>query len=853
MSSRPCTPARWLGANSGCQPLTGRFRVDEIAAAGLRCFVNSDIVLTNDLLAAVAAVRRFPRCASCSSARLAIFPSTMPTSPIRPGSRQRALREGRLRGPVAIDCFVFPSGLSTLCRSSRRACRLRQLAVVASGRQEGPVIDATAAVTAVHQHHDYHHLPGGKQQAYYGAEANRNVAVGGGKGVLHAPRREPPHARRSVDPPQPRLVVARARDGEKSRLEAGRSMKVVGVFPEPMSYRAPLFDLIAARPGIDLLIAYARRPSPGARGTSRSVTRTCSSRGSRFRVPTGSSATTIRSPPACSGCFHGSGPMSSSSPGGARSARRRRSSGAGSSGSPTSSSSRATTAIRGARGAASSRTPSSPGSFAARGRARHRLTRSRVDARPGCASRSHRDLREHDRRGGVRSARGRARRPPWELRARLGIAEDEVAVVCVARLIEQKALGTLLRAAAAAGPPVVVLLVGDGPERQRLEALTAELRSRVVFTGPIAGEEIIEAYVASDIFALISRHETWGVVVDEAAACGLPLILSDHVGAAHDLLRPGENGVLVPPDDVAATTAALRELVDDRDRRLRFGERSRELVAEWGYPGSVRGFETLLDAVAARRREVASAYAHASHARAPGSPSADPRSRPDVRRPRVAGPGMARGPREPGMKTLETGAGLSTIVFAASGATHIAVTPEAPEEAAIRAACQELGISAAGLEFVIGPSEEVLPALPERELDLALIDGAHGFPYAILDWWQVGRKLKLGGRIVLDDAYLPPVLAILDGLRGVLSWRVEGPISDRTVVIRKLSDELPPGVWPGGSFGGRQSFRYLPARRRDVAAARQRMLATPLGEVAVSARRVLRSRRSAGSTGSGGA
>jgi 8-oxo-dGTP pyrophosphatase MutT (NUDIX family) len=206
---------------------------------------------------------------------------------------------------------------------------------------------------------------------------------------------------------------------------------------------------------------------------------------------------------------------------------------------------------------------------------------------------------------------------------------------------------------------------------------------------------------------------------------------------------------------------------------------------------------------------------------------------------------------EPGMETLETGAGLSTIVFAASGATHIVVTPEAAEEAAVRAACEEFGISAERVEFVIGPSEEVLPVLPKRELDLALIDGAHGFPYAILDWWQVGRRLRLGGRIVLDDAYLPPVLAILDGLRGVPSWRVEGPISDRTVVIQKLSDELPPGVWPGGPFGGRQSFRYLPARRRYVAAARQRVLQTPLGEVAVGARRALRSRLSAGSTGSG--
>jgi hypothetical protein len=56
--------------------------------------------------------------------------------------------------------------------------------------------------------------------------------------------------------------------------------------------------------------------------------------------------------------------------------------------------------------------------------------------------------------------------------------------------------------------------------------------------------------------------------------------------------------VLVPPDDLAATTAALRELADDGSLRLRFGERSRDIVSDWGYSGSVRGFETLLRAVA---------------------------------------------------------------------------------------------------------------------------------------------------------------------------------------------------------------------------------------------------------------
>jgi glycosyltransferase involved in cell wall biosynthesis len=80
------------------------------------------------------------------------------------------------------------------------------------------------------------------------------------------------------------------------------------------------------------------------------------------------------------------------------------------------------------------------------------------------------------------------------------------------------------------------------------------------------------------------------VVVNEAAACGLPLVLSDRVGAAHDLLRDGENGFLVPAGDVGAASQALRRLAADPGLRASYGARSRELARDWGYGPSVEGF-----------------------------------------------------------------------------------------------------------------------------------------------------------------------------------------------------------------------------------------------------------------------
>jgi glycosyltransferase involved in cell wall biosynthesis len=140
---------------------------------------------------------------------------------------------------------------------------------------------------------------------------------------------------------------------------------------------------------------------------------------------------------------------------------------------------------------------------------------------------------------------------------------------------------------------MVVLSVGrDVPEKafDTLAAACAAAGARLeLVTGGLTEDELAQRYVEADVFALLSRHEPWGVVVNEAAASGLPLVLSDRVGAAHDLLRDGENGYVVPADDVDAAAEALRRLADP-ELRARFGERSRELVRAWGYEPSVEAF-----------------------------------------------------------------------------------------------------------------------------------------------------------------------------------------------------------------------------------------------------------------------
>jgi glycosyltransferase involved in cell wall biosynthesis/GT2 family glycosyltransferase len=190
-----------------------------------------------------------------------------------------------------------------------------------------------------------------------------------------------------------------------------------------------------------------------------------------------------------------------------------------------------------------------------------------------------------------------------ELREEFGVGPDDVVVLSVARLVPEKAHDVLVRAVASAQEPCLVLvLAGEGPERDRLELLAAELGARLVLAGDRPWDRIVEAYVAADVFALLSRREPWAVVVNEAAACGLPLVLCDRVGAAHDLLRDGENGVLVAADDVEAAASALRRLATDAEERRRMGARSRELVRDWGYEPSVEGFVAAVQEAADHRR-----------------------------------------------------------------------------------------------------------------------------------------------------------------------------------------------------------------------------------------------------------
>jgi glycosyltransferase involved in cell wall biosynthesis len=141
------------------------------------------------------------------------------------------------------------------------------------------------------------------------------------------------------------------------------------------------------------------------------------------------------------------------------------------------------------------------------------------------------------------------------------------------RLDPEKGVDVLLRAFEQI--PGKLVVAGSGTEEENLRRLAPD---GVIFVGPTSRDELVRLYKEADVLVLPSRSEPWGMVLNEAAAAGLPLVATDEVGAAHDLIEHGVNGFRVPADDVDALAEALRRLAEDEAFRLAAGARSRELA-----------------------------------------------------------------------------------------------------------------------------------------------------------------------------------------------------------------------------------------------------------------------------------
>jgi phosphatidylinositol alpha 1,6-mannosyltransferase len=124
------------------------------------------------------------------------------------------------------------------------------------------------------------------------------------------------------------------------------------------------------------------------------------------------------------------------------------------------------------------------------------------------------------------------------------------------------------------------VVVGDGPAKRRLERMLPD----AVFTGFRTGPELSELVASLDVFVHTGADETFGQAVQEGLAAGLPVV-APASGGPLDLVRPGYNGLLYPPDDPAAMRAAVATLAADAALRTRMGGHARLSVHGRGWTG----------------------------------------------------------------------------------------------------------------------------------------------------------------------------------------------------------------------------------------------------------------------------
>lgn len=180
-----------------------------------------------------------------------------------------------------------------------------------------------------------------------------------------------------------------------------------------------------------------------------------------------------------------------------------------------------------------------------------------------------------------------------QCRRELGFDDNARVVLFLGRLIREKAISHILRAYERmhALSDRYLIVVGDGPLRNELETYCARRGLvGVRFVGFKNQTEIAKFYAASDLFIVVSSIDLSPKALNEAMNFGLPVVVSDRVGTAEDLVFNGKNGFINGYGDIPALTTAMETILSDRTLAISMGRRSREIVNRWSFD---RGYQNI--------------------------------------------------------------------------------------------------------------------------------------------------------------------------------------------------------------------------------------------------------------------
>lgn len=191
------------------------------------------------------------------------------------------------------------------------------------------------------------------------------------------------------------------------------------------------------------------------------------------------------------------------------------------------------------------------------------------------------------------------------IRSGWGIRKDDVCFLYAGKLIPKKRIHDVLQAIEKSyrtNDNIRLLVVGSGELMEAARQFVLEHRLPVTFSGFLNQTEIVKAYAAGDCLVLPSDFgETWGLVVNEAMACGLPAIVSDRVGCGPDLVENSVTGFVFPFGDIDALAGRLLDMASDIEKRLQMGKNAMEKVRGYSVEKALEGTLNAINFVVRQR------------------------------------------------------------------------------------------------------------------------------------------------------------------------------------------------------------------------------------------------------------
>jgi glycosyltransferase involved in cell wall biosynthesis len=190
-------------------------------------------------------------------------------------------------------------------------------------------------------------------------------------------------------------------------------------------------------------------------------------------------------------------------------------------------------------------------------------------------------------------------------RSSFGLAADDFVVLFVGKLEAKKRPLDLIRAAAHMSKDVIILIAGSGPLERACRDEADKLGVRVKWAGFLNQSEIGRAYAVADCLVLPSDWgETWGLVVNEALATGLPCIVSDRVGCAPDLISEGKTGFTYPIGDIVSLAACIRQVRNSLIAGNDWMGQCQEVAAAYSFAAASAGLSKAVETVSKKQNQI---------------------------------------------------------------------------------------------------------------------------------------------------------------------------------------------------------------------------------------------------------